>query len=307
MEIYRGNYNIPKNEKLVFTLGMFDGVHLGHQSVLNYIKNIAKEEKGKTAVMTFSPHPRLVLNPEADFRLLTILDEKISLFEKFSVDYLFIQEFSKEFSQLSSEEFIQNILVNQLNIHALVIGYDQHFGKNRELNYENLKIQSKKLDFKLYQLPAVSENQEIISSTKIRNKLLKGSISEANEWLGYPFILSGKVIEGDKIGRTLGFPTANLEIDPHKIHPTHGVYFVKVKIDNNQFYGMMNIGMRPTVNGVKKQVEVHILNFDQDIYGKIIEVSFYERVRNEIKFSSLDELKNRLSIDKMETIKFFNL
>ena len=284
---------------------MFDGVHLGHQYVLKYLSDIAKKEEAETAVMTFNPHPRLVLQPFTGFELLTTLEEKIQLLEKFNVQHLFIQEFTKDFSQLSALEFVRDILVARLHIHSLVIGYDHQFGNNRDGNYERFQMFSKQLGFKLYKLPALSGNNSVISSTKIRNKISEGKIIRANEYLGYNFLMKGKVIKGDKIGATLGFPTANIEIDEHKICPKNGVYFVKVKIKENYFYGMMNIGKRPTVNGLNKQIEVHILDFNRDIYGEEIEIYFYDRSRDENKFSSLEELKNRLAIDKENTINYF--
>ena len=284
---------------------MFDGVHLGHQYVLKYLSDIAKKEEAETAVMTFNPHPRLVLQPFTGFELLTTLEEKIQLLEKFNVQHLFIQEFTKDFSQLSALEFVRDILVARLHIRSLVIGYDHQFGNNRDGNYERLQMFSKQFGFKLYKLPALSGNNSVISSTKIRNKISEGKIIRANEYLGYNFLMKGKVIKGDKIGATLGFPTANIEIDEHKICPKNGVYFVKVKIKENYFYGMMNIGKRPTVNGLNKQIEVHILDFNRDIYGEEIEIYFYDRSRDENKFSSLEELKNRLAIDKENTINYF--
>ncbi|MCT6869453.1 bifunctional riboflavin kinase/FAD synthetase [Apibacter sp.] len=305
MNIHTKNLNISKNHKIILTLGMFDGVHLGHQYVLKYLSDIAKKEEAETAVMTFNPHPRLVLQPFTGFELLTTLEEKIQLLEKFNVQHLFIQEFTKDFSQLSALEFVRDILVARLHIHSLVIGYDHQFGNNRDGNYERLQMFSKQFGFKLYKLPALSGNNSVISSTKIRNKISEGKIIRANEYLGYNFLMKGKVIKGDKIGATLGFPTANIEIDEHKICPKNGVYFVKVKIKENYFYGMMNIGKRPTVNGLNKQIEVHILDFNRDIYGEEIEIYFYDRSRDENKFSSLEELKNRLAIDKENTINYF--
>ncbi|MDR2123230.1 MAG: bifunctional riboflavin kinase/FAD synthetase, partial [Flavobacteriaceae bacterium] len=305
MEIHTESFNLPQNRKIVFTLGMFDGVHSGHQFVLEHLKKIAEEEEGETAVMTFVPHPRLVLQPDADFRLLTTLKEKISLLEKFSVQHLFIQEFTEEFSKLTAREFVRDILVARLNIHSLVVGYDHQFGKNRDGNFEQLQDFSKEFGFNLHQLPPVSEQEVMISSTKIRNKINDGDIKQANQWLGYKFVMTGKVIEGDKIGRKLGYPTANMEIDKHKICPKNGVYFVKVRIGGESFDGMLNIGMRPTISGTKKQVEVHILNFNRDIYGEEIEVHFYDRERDEEKFSSLEELKQRLASDKKNTVRYF--
>jgi riboflavin kinase / FMN adenylyltransferase len=307
VNIHLKNLKGTKENKIILTLGMFDGVHLGHQFVLNYLNDIAKKEGVETAVMTFNPHPRLVLQSNTEFKLLTTLDEKIQLLEKFNVQHLFIQEFTKEFSSLSAFEFVKDILVSQLKIHSLVIGYDHQFGNNRDGNYERLQMYSEQFGFNLYKLPAISGHASVISSTKIRDKIGEGKIDKANKYLGYNFIMKGKVITGDKIGKTLGFPTANIEIDDHKICPKNGVYYVKVKIKEELFYGMMNIGMRPTVRGLKKQIEVHIFEFNRDIYGDEIEIYFYDRARDEIKFSSLEELKNRLLLDKKNTQEYFNL
>lgn len=307
MNIHFKNLRGTKENKIILTLGMFDGVHLGHQFVLSYLNDMAIKEGAETAVMTFNPHPRLILQPDTEFKLLTTLDEKIQLLQKFNVKHLFIQEFTQEFSRLSAFEFVKDILVSQLNIHSLVIGYDHQFGNNRDGNYERLQMYSKQFGFNLYKLPAISGYTSVISSTKIRNKISEGKIDEANEYLGYNFIMKGKVITGDRIGRTLGFPTANIEIDNDKICPKNGVYYVKVKIKEKLFYGMMNIGMRPTVYGLKKQMEVHIFEFTREIYGEEIEIYFYDRARDEIKFSSLDELKDRLLLDKKNTQKYFKI
>lgn len=306
MEIHIGNIEQPKEKKIILTLGMFDGVHLGHQFVIKYLKEIASKEGGETAIMTFNPHPRFVLQPQTDFRLLTTLDEKIKMLDSFSVQHLYIQEFTHEFSRLTALEFVKNILVNQLKIHSLIVGYDHQFGKNRDGNFEQLKLFSEMFKFKLYRLPPITEHNTVISSTKIRNQINEGNIALANQWLGYPFIMIGKVIQGDKIGRTIGFPTANIEIDPQKICPKNGVYFVNVKVRDKNYKGMMNIGVRPTIKGVKKQIEVHILNFNEDIYGEILEIHFYERERDEKKFISIEGLKKQLTKDKENTIKYFS-
>lgn len=306
MEIHTGNIEQTQGKKIIFTLGMFDGVHLGHQFVIKYLQEIAHKTEGETAIMTFNPHPKFVLQPGTDFRLLTTLDEKIKLLENFSVQHLFIQEFTYEFSHLTALEFVRDILVNKLNIHSLIVGYDHQFGRNRDGDFEQLRTFSEMFDFKLYQLPPITEHETVISSTKIRNQLKEGNIKQANEWLGYSFIMTGKVVQGDRLGRTLGFPTANIEIDPQKICPKNGVYFVKVKVKNKSYKGMMNIGMRPTVKGIKKQIEVHILDFDEDIYGELLEVHFYERERDEQKFYSVEDLKKQLAKDKENTITYFS-
>ena len=306
MHIFRDNFEIQKDRKWVFTLGAFDGVHVGHQYVINYLKDIAEKENSETALMTFEPHPRFVLQPDTDFKLLTTLDEKISLLEQFKIQNVVIQEFNKDFSRLSALEFVRDILVKKLQIHSLIVGYDQQFGKDRNGNFEQLQNLAEIFNFELLRLPSVDKNETVVSSTKIRNLLKKGEIRQANQYLGYEFLMTGTVVLGSRIGRTMGFPTANLEIDPHKIYPKNGAYAVRVSIDNENFKGMMNIGMRPTFGGgLKKQVEVNILNFDNDIYGKKITVHFIDRLRDEKKFTSKNELIEQLEEDRKKTEEFF--
>ncbi|MDR3272706.1 MAG: bifunctional riboflavin kinase/FAD synthetase [Flavobacteriaceae bacterium] len=306
VHIFKNNFEIQKDRKWVFTLGVFDGVHSGHQYVIDFLKNLAETENSETALMTFDPHPRFVLQPDTDFKLLTTLEEKILLLEQFGVQNIIIQEFSKDFSRLSALEFVRDILVKKFQIHSLIIGYDQKFGKNRDGNFEHLQNLAKTFHFDLLRLPSVNKNETTVSSTKIRNLLEKGEIEQANQYLGYEFIMTGTVAHGDRIGRTIGFPTANLEIDPQKICPKNGVYIVKVSIDNEVFTGMMNIGMRPTFGGgLKRQLEVHILNFNRNIYGKKIPIHFLDRIRDEKKFATKNELIKQLEEDKKKTEKFF--
>ncbi|WP_423130583.1 bifunctional riboflavin kinase/FAD synthetase [Gaoshiqia sp. Z1-71] len=286
----------------VLTIGSFDGVHRGHFKIIERLKEIACQNKGESVIFTFYPHPRLVLFPdEGNLRLLTTLDEKIRLFEKAGIEHLIVFPFTKEFSDLSYTDFVREILVKKLKIKSLVVGYDHKFGKNREGGFEMLKNLSLVFNFQVEKLDVLLMDDINISSTKIRDALQQGNISRANKYLGYPFTLHGTVVEGQKLGRKLQFPTANIEAsDPHKIIPGFGVYAVFVNVGAQKFMGMLNIGTRPTVNknADSRSIEVHILNFDGNLYKKQIELEFIQKVREEQKFASVEELKLQLEKDK---------
>lgn len=285
---------------------MFDGAHIGHQSILKQLNTIAQNIDGESVLITFNPHPRMVLQPNCDLKFLNTLQEKEEILRQFELEHLIIQEFTKDFSQVTSVEFVKNLLVDKIKIDTLVIGYDHHFGKNREGNFEQLQVLSKEFGFNLIQLEAIEENDVAVSSTKIRNALNEGNIEYANKALNYNYPLSGKVVHGDKIGRTLGFPTANLEVDPNKLIPKDGVYAVDVFVDDTKYLGLLSIGFRETVtNSREHRVEVNILNFDQDIYGKTIKLEFLGRLRDEKKFNSLDELISAMNQDKENAITRF--
>ncbi|WP_321288593.1 bifunctional riboflavin kinase/FAD synthetase [uncultured Sunxiuqinia sp.] len=296
-------------EKPVLTVGSFDGVHLGHRKVIDRLKEIAKRNKGESVIFTFSPHPRLVLNKQkGSLRLLTTLDEKIKLLEKVGIDHLIIYPFTKEFSKLSYTDFVRIILVKQLNIHTLVVGHDHRFGKDRKGDFEMLQGLSMAFKFQLEQLDVLISDDIRVSSTKIRESLENGTIAKANKHLGYPFSLHGTVVEGQKLGRKIQFPTANIEAsDPHKIIPGFGVYAVKLLIDGTAHQGMLNIGTRPTINNNAdhRSIEVHLFDFNQDIYNKQVELKFISRVREEKKFGSIDGLRTQLELDKVNVKKFF--
>jgi len=291
----------------VLTLGMFDGIHLGHQAIIHQLNEIAKKINGESVLLTFEPHPRVVLgkNPD-DVQLLTTLDEKIELLEKSGLDNLIIHPFTREFSQLNSEEFVENLLCGKIGIHTILIGYDHHFGKNREGNFEQLQNLSKKLNFNLVKLDEVKSDGLHLSSTQIRNALWRGDVEFARKGLGRNYSLSGKVVHGDKIGRTLGFPTANLEIEKYKLIPKNGVYLVKVHIQNHIYKGLLSIGTRPTVtNSNEKRVEVFILDFNEEIYDETISLEFIELIRDDMKFDSLEELIEQMNLDKKFATDFF--
>lgn len=303
VEIYRSIQDIKTIKNPVLTLGMYDGIHIGHQTIINQLNKIAKEIDGESVLLTFDPHPRMVLQPNCDLKFIYTLDEKEQALEKLGLNHLIIHPFTKEFSQLTSIEFVRDLLVNQINIHSLVIGYDHHFGKNREGNFEQLEILSKEYGFNLVQIEAIDCEEIAVSSTKVRNALADGNIVYANKALGTNYPISGEVVHGDKIGRTLGFPTANLKVDPLKIIPAHGVYSVHVFVDEQKYLGLLSIGVRATVtNSQELRVEVNILDFNQDIYGKKIRLEILDKIRNEKKFNGLDELIEAMNQDKMHAI-----
>lgn len=300
MKIYKTIDEFSGIENAVVTTGTFDGVHLGHCKIISHLKQIALREKGETVVLTFTPHPRIVLFPEEKtLKLLNTEKEKAALLEKAGVDHLVVIPFTKEFSELSSIDFIRNILVNNIKTKKLVIGYDHHFGKNREGGFEHLKKYGTLYGFEVEEIPAKDINNVAISSTKIRKALIEGDISMANAFLGYEYSISGTVIKGNQLGRTIGFPTANIKVnDSYKLMPANGVYAVKIKVKNKIYKGMMNIGFRPTIGGKELTLEVNIFAFNTDIYNTEISIYFMDRIRNEVKFSDIEALKNQLEKDK---------
>ena len=283
---------------------MFDGVHLGHLSIINLLKKTAQEKQFETALLTFWPHPRKVFNPNDEIKLLNTLNEKLNLLENANLDVVFLKSFDENFRNLTGEEFVRQILVQKLNVKHIIIGHDHVFGKNKSGNFELLQKLSKELDFVVQQLDAVKEGEFNISSTKIRNCLGNGNIIGANKMLGYHYSVSGKVIDGKKLGRTIGYPTANIEVDELKLLPKKGAYIVEVYVKNKFYKGMLSIGTNPTVNGDKLTVEVYILDFNKDIYDEEITVKFRDFLHEEIKFESLEKLIERLDEDKRLTKEF---
>ncbi|MDF1673315.1 MAG: bifunctional riboflavin kinase/FAD synthetase [Vicingaceae bacterium] len=307
MKVYRSIEAYENTGRTAVTIGTFDGVHSGHQVIISQLKNAARKINGESVLLTFFPHPRMVLYPDDnDLRLLNTINERIKLLEKAGIDHLIIHPFSKEFSRLSSTEFVRDILVNQLNVATLVIGYDHHFGRNREGSFEHLQELAPLYDFKVEEIMAQEIQQVNISSTKIRNSLNEGEINAANQFLGYNYFIEGTVVEGNQKGREIGFPTANIKVDEwYKLIPAKGVYAVKVIIDNTTYKGMLNIGTRPTINGTSETIEVNIFNFNENIYNKTLRIEFYQRIRNEQKFEQFSDLKTQLEIDKEKTIQVF--
>ena len=284
---------------------MFDGVHRGHQSIINQLKAVAKAKNLESGILTFWPHPRLIFNPEDDLKLLNTLDEKTTLLKNFGIENLFLKEFDQNFRNLTGEEFVRKVLVEKLQIKHLIVGYDHVFGKDRSGNYELLEKLAPELGFEVEKMEVVNVHNKHISSTKVRNALLEGDIAEANLMLGYHYSVSGKVVHGKKIGRTIGYPTANIDVESLKLLPKKGAYITDVFLDGDQYKGMLSIGTNPTVGGTEKTVEVYILDFDEDIYGKEITVAFREFLHDEIKFESLEKLIEKLDDDKKRTEDFY--
>ncbi|WP_279197339.1 bifunctional riboflavin kinase/FAD synthetase [Chryseobacterium indoltheticum] len=304
MKVFRNFSDYPSQRPLALSLGMFDGVHLGHKCIIDELKKVGSAHNLETAILTFWPHPRFVFNPNEDLKLLNTLDEKTLLMEKYGINNLFLKEFDEEFRNLTGEEFVRQILVDKLNVKYLIIGYDHSFGKNKSGNFELLQNLSKELDFEVEQMEAINIHENNISSTKIRNALLAGNILEANEMLGYSYSVSGTVGHGKKLGRTIGYPTANIETENIKLLPKKGAYIVETFINDQQYKGMLSVGTNPTVNGDKLTVEVYILDFEGDIYGEKITVKFRDFLHEEIKFEGLEKLIERLNEDKSLTENF---
>ena len=299
MKVYHHISEYVPDKAAVVTTGTFDGVHLGHQRIIRQLHETAEKIKGETVILTFFPHPRMVLFPNTEQLLLNTLDEKIALLEKMGVDHLVIHPFTREFSMLGSQEFIESILVKGLATKRLVIGYDHHFGKDREGSFENLKASGPNLGFEVEEIPAWEADHIKVSSTRIRQALGSGAVDVANLLLGYRYMLKGTVVKGQQLGRKLGYPTANIiSTDAYKLVPGNGVYAVYVMSAGKRFGGMMNIGVRPTIDGTHRTAEVNIFDFDADIYGETIEVQFVKWVRGEQKFDGLDKLKQQLAADK---------
>lgn len=304
MKIYHGLDEFKKLEFAVVTSGTFDGVHFGHQKILQSLDEITKKNGGESVLLTYWPHPRLVLFPDQELYLLTSIEEKAKLLSQKHVDHLIIIPFTEAFSDLSSEEFIKDILVEKIGTKKLVIGYDHKFGKNRSGSFQVLRKDGPIYGFEVEEIPKQMIENNAVSSTKIRKALSDGHIEIANEYLGRSFCIHGKVIEGDKIGRTIDFPTANIEvIFKHKLIPAEGIYAVRVKLNQHTYKGMLNIGFRPTFGGTQKRMEVNIFDFNQDIYGDEILVEFYHKIRSEIKFQNVGALKSQLHKDKKEALK----
>ncbi|WP_027385398.1 bifunctional riboflavin kinase/FAD synthetase [Chryseobacterium gregarium] len=304
MKVFRNFTDYSSHKPLALSLGMFDGVHLGHKSIIDALIKTGSENNLETAVLTFWPHPRFIFNPNEDLKLLNTVEEKKFLMEKYGISHLFLKEFDEEFRNLTGEEFVRQILIGQLHVKYLIIGYDHSFGKNKSGNFELLQKLSEELDFEVEQMEAVNIHENNISSTKIRNALFAGDIKKANEMLGYSYSVSGTVVHGKKIGRTIGYPTANIESDSIKLLPKKGAYIVEVWIKGKEYKGMLSVGTNPTVNGEKLTVEVYILNFNEDIYDEEITVKFRDFLHDEIKFEGLDKLIERLDEDKKLTEEF---
>ena len=306
MKIYQSLNEFKPSKKTIVTLGTFDGVHLGHNAILDTICNIAKQENLESVLLTFFPHPRLIISNDSEIKMLNTMAEKAMLLEQKGIQNFITHPFDKLFSELSPREFVEQVLIKQLNIQKIIIGYDHKFGKNRAANIIDLIAFGKEFDFEVEEIPAKQVDEVSVSSTKIRNSLLEGKISLANAYLGYSYMLSGNVVKGNKLGRTIGFPTANIQIsENYKLIPKNGAYIVTAIVNNKTVFGMLNIGIKPTLGENLISIEVHLLDFSEDIYGQKMQVNVVERLRGEHKFESLEALKSQLEIDKKTTIQYF--
>lgn len=300
MKIFHSINEFHSDKKTILTLGTFDGVHIGHAAILKKLTQNTRNGEFESTVLTFFPHPRMVLQGKSDLKLLNTINEKIELLEKIGIENLIIHPFDESFAQLSAEEFVKSILVDQLHIQKIIIGYDHRFGKNRTANIDDLMVFGKQYDFEVEQLSAQEIDAISISSTKIRTALEEGNIHLANEYLGYAYFLSGTVVKGRQLGRTIGFPTANIKLEEeYKLVPKNGVYVVRAEIEGKLIFGMMNIGFNPTVEGKTKTIEVHFFDFNADIYDSRIKIAILLRIRSEKKFESVELLINQLKEDQI--------
>ena len=302
MKVYKNLEDFTQVKNLVATVGTFDGVHVGHQEIIGRLREVAKQTDGETLLLTFFPHPRMVLFPDDDsLKLINTLNEKIELLASFGLDHLLILPFSIEFSRITPTEYIRDLLMRDIGVKTLVIGYNHQFGRNRKGNFELLEELAPVYGFDVIEITAKEINEIKVSSTKIRRAIEAGEISTANKYLRYNFSLSGIVVEGEQIGRKIGFPTANIKIvEKHKLLPGKGVYAVNVTVQNHHYKGMLNIGSRPTINNDAdcSSIEVHLFGMNEDCYNENIQVEFYTKLRDEIKFVNLEELKEQLQKDK---------
>src|SRR5690606_9849999 len=301
--IRRNLFEKDENYHTVVNIGIFDGVHVGHRKIIDKLVTIAKANKLRSTILTFFPHPRMVLQQATDLKLLNTLDEKIAILEKSGLDQLIIHPFTKEFSRLSAEQYVKEVLVDHINAKRVIIGYDHRFGRNRTATIEDLKSFGEKYGFEVEQISAEEVDEVSVSSTKIRKALGEGDIETANAFLGYAYMLSGVVTRGRGIGRDLGFATANIHIEQqYKLIPKEGVYVVRTHYKGRLLYGMMNIGFNPTVQGRKRTIEVHLFDFNEDLYGEDLSVELLERLRDEQKFDSIEGLKLQLKNDKIASL-----
>ena len=308
MKVYDSIEQFKSVKNAAVTIGTFDGVHIGHQKIIQQLKEAAQSIKGESVIFTFYPHPRMVLFPDDDdLKLLNTEEEKKELLEKMGVEHLIVHPFTKKFSRITYTEYVRDILVDKLKTKKLIIGYNHQFGRNREGTFQKLKALSPVYKFDLERIPAQDINKVEISSTKIRKSLESGDIKTANKYLGYEYSIKGKVVKGKGLGKELGYPTANIHIDDkHKLIPADGIYAVTVLVDTKMHDGMMSIGFNPTVGSEKKTIEVNIFDFEKDIYGENIRIFFRQKIRDEKKFDSLETLKIAIAGDKEKTLKILS-
>lgn len=305
MKVINSISKFSSEKKTILTIGTFDGVHIGHKKVLQRVVKQAKQLGFESTLLTFFPHPRMVLQKDFDIKLLNTIEEKTKLLAKVGLQNLIIHPFDTEFSRLSAEEFVKKILIDRLNIGKIIIGYDHRFGRNRTANIDDLIAFGKQYNFEVLQISAEEINKTPISSTKIRRALTEGKIKEANSFLGYSYSFSGKVVHGKKLGRKLNFPTANIKIvENYKLIPQNGVYVINGVVNNKEYLGMMSIGKNPTLQENNFTIEAHLFDFEEDIYDKEISISFIDRIRDEIKFKSIKALQEQLERDKVFSLKY---
>ena len=307
MKIFHSINDFRSTKKTIITLGTFDGVHIGHKKILEKVLQNTGDGQYESLVLTFFPHPRMILKEDSDMKLLNTIDEKIDLLDKIGIQNLVIHPFDEKFSRLTAEEFVKTILVDRFQVQKIIIGYDHRFGRNRTANINDLIAFGEQYDFEVEQISVQEINEISVSSTTIRNALLEGNMTLANDYLGYNYFLTGEVVKGKQLGRTINFPTANLKIqENYKLIPQNGVYIVKSVINEQTVFGMMNIGFNPTVNGQNQTIEIHYFDFDADLYHQKIRVSILQRIRSEQKFESVDLLKAQLETDKQMAISYLN-
>ncbi|MES2545612.1 MAG: bifunctional riboflavin kinase/FAD synthetase [Bacteroidota bacterium] len=305
MKIFHSLYDFKPTKKTIVTIGTFDGVHIGHKKIIEKLTTSQSVDDFESLILTFYPHPRMVLKSSPEIKLLNTIEEKAHLLENAGLNNLIIHPFDKAFSELSGEDFVKKILVDQFNVKKIIIGHDHRFGKNRSADIKDLIFYSKKYDFDVEQISAEEINEVSVSSTKIRNAILEGNINLAKDYLGYSYFFKGIVIYGKQLGRTLGFPTANIKMtEDYKLIPQNGVYVVQSFYQGKRLGGMMNIGTNPTLNGTNQAIEIHFFDFNSDLYGQEIEISILHRLRSEQKFESLDQLKQQLENDKISSLAF---
>lgn len=305
MKIFNSIQEFTTNAPTIVTLGTFDGVHKGHKSILEKITSSSKNTGCESVLLTFFPHPRMVLQQNTDIKLLNTIKEKAMLLEEHGINNLIIHPFDHAFSRLTAEEFVKNILVDKFMVRKIIIGYDHRFGRNRTADINDLIQYGEEYNFEVEQISALEINEVSVSSTKIRNALNAGYLETANRYLGYPYFLTGNVVKGKQLGRTIGFPTANINItESYKLIPDKGVYVVSSQIAGKTAYGMMNIGNNPTVGGVAESIEVHFFDFNGDLYNQEIRVNIHYKIRNEIKFPSVNHLKEQLKEDQKTSLEY---
>ncbi|MES2429151.1 MAG: bifunctional riboflavin kinase/FAD synthetase [Bacteroidota bacterium] len=308
MRIYHHIDEFKPVKNAVVTIGTFDGVHLGHRKIISRIKELAEATGCETVILTFFPHPRMILHPEDEnIKLITTINEKAALLEQIGVDHLIITPFSRDFSNQSAEDYIRDVLVNKIGTKTIVIGYDHRFGKDRRGGLSDLLDLSDVYGYEVVEIPEQDINDVAVSSTRIREALLAADIALANQFLGYPFFITGKVIRGDQIGRQIGYPTANIQVEEkYKLIPADGIFAVKVQHDGNEYKGMAYIGSRPTINGMNRNIEVNLFDFDKEIYNETIRMEFLYFVRGDVKFNGLDELKVQIAKDKEDVLQMLS-